>query len=147
MARPEPTSPDQAAPAGDSLRWTVHPAATQKTRATLVAAFVGLSAVLAWSLSESIWIGVLAGLWLGFALRAFFLPRTYVLDEQGAVEDGPLQTPRRIAWEQVRRVLRDSHGLFLSERLTDSRLLPQRGLYLRTRDNAPEVRAWIEART
>ena len=88
--------------------------------------------------------GVAGLVFLAVSLRAFFLPRTYALDELGAEERGPLTATRRLAWSAVRRIDTGRFGVHLSPRRTDSRLLPQHGLFLRTHGNRDEVTRFLE---
>ena len=137
-----PTTPAASAP----VRWTVHPAASERARSLLVLAAIVIAAALAAAVTGSDGLGLVAALALAWSLRAWFLPRTFVLDAQGASEDGPLARTRRLPWAAVRRAVREPHGLYLSTRLTVSRWLPDRGLFLRTADNAEEVDRAVRAR-
>ena len=128
------------------LRWTVHPAAQDRARAAVVLGVVLLAGLLAFAASRSPLLSTAGSLFLLASLRSFFLPRTYVLDAAGAREEGPLGTPRRLAWSDVRRVTRDRHGLHLSPFFQDSRWRSDRGLFLRTRGNAERVAAFVAAR-
>ena len=122
-----------------SLCWTVHPAAKAPARATLVGLLVVLASLLAGSVAGSTLLAGLALVFLAVSLRSYFLPRTYELDDLGARESGPLCTSRGVRWEQVRRVRAARFGVWLAERHTDSRLLPARGLFLRTEGNRERV--------
>ena len=134
-------------PAGEPvLRWTVHPAAQDRLRAALLLAVVVVAGLLALAVSGSALLAAAGALVLLGSLRAFFLPRTYVLDEAGAREEGPLAAPRRLLWSDVRRVTRDRHGLQLSPLFHESRWRAERGLFLRTRGNAERVWAFVDAR-
>ncbi|MHC5210772.1 MAG: hypothetical protein ACYTG2_08655 [Planctomycetota bacterium] len=135
-ARPDPSS----------LRWTVHPAAREPARSLGVLALLGVATALTFSITRSVPMSVLALLVLGVSLRAFFLPRHYVLDEQGAREEGPLQAPRGLAWDKVRAVTRERHGVHISPLHRPSRWLPDRGLFLRTTGNVEDVAAFVLAR-
>ena len=127
-----------------SLTWTVHPAAESPGRAVLVALILLVAAGLAARQTGSALFGVAGLVFLAVSLRAFFLPRTYALDELGAEERGPLTATRRLAWSAVRRIDTGRFGVHLSPRRTDSRLLPQHGLFLRTHGNRDEVTRFLE---
>jgi hypothetical protein len=127
------------------LRWTVHPAAQDRAAAGVVSGIVVLAGLLAFAMSGSGLLASAGVLFLLGSLRAFYLPRTYVLDAQGAVEEGPLARPRRLAWSEVRRVSRARHGLQLSALFQESRWRPQPGLFLRTAGNAESVAAFVAA--
>lgn len=131
----------QATPDRDdtaTMEWTVHPAAERPLRALIVAVVLLAAAALAARASGSLALGIAGLAFLLLSLRAFFLPRRYVLDDRGAGEQGPLSSRQRIAWDDVRCVSPGRFGVHLSPRLTDSRLLPDRGLFLRTRIGGPD---------
>jgi hypothetical protein len=111
-----------------------------------VLAVVVLATALTWSITRSVPLAGLGLLVLGGGLRAFFLPRHYVLDETGAREEGPLQAARQLAWAQVRAVTRERHGVHISPLHRPSRWMRDRGLFLRTADNAEDVAAFVLAR-
>jgi len=134
-------------PADDQvLRWTVHPAAQDRARAAVVLGIVALAGLLAFSVAGSALLAVAGVAFLLASLRAFFLPRTYVLDAEGAREEGPLAAARRMPWSDVRRVTSARHGLHLSPLYAESRWRADRGLFLRTLDNAERVAAFVAAR-
>lgn len=120
------------------LRWRIHPAAAQPARAVAVVAVIALAAALAFSVSGSGATAVVAGLLLAGSLRSWFLPRDYVLGADGAVESGLLQTGRRVAWDHVRSISRERHGIHLSALGQPSRWVRDRGLFLRT-DGDPRL--------
>jgi len=128
------------------LRWTVHPAAQDRLRAALLLAVVAVAGLLALAVSGSALLAATGALVLLASLRAFFLPRTYVLDATGAREEGPLAAPRRLEWSEVRRVTRERHGLHLSPLFSEGRWSRDRGVFLRTRGNAERVAAYVAAR-
>ena len=127
-----------------SLRWTIHPAADEPGRASLVALAIILAGLLSWRLSGEVWLGLAGTGMIAVAVRAFFLPRTYRLDADGAAEDGPLATPRHLGWDEVRRVSRARFGIHLSPLHSVSRWLPDRGVFLRTRGNRDAVLEFVQ---
>jgi hypothetical protein len=133
-------------PGSPSLRWTVHPAASEPARTALVLAVVVLAAVFTLTLSRSALVASASAAILLGSLRAWFLPRSYVVDEAGAHEQGPLQAPRSLDWEQVRSVTRERHGVHLSPLHGRRRWLPDRGVFLRTDRNTEEVARFVRAR-
>lgn len=137
-----PTSPNETA----VLRWTVHPAAQERGKAGVVSAIVAVAGLLAFAASGSALLALLGVLFLLGSLRAFYLPRTYVLDGQGAREEGPLARPRRLSWSEVRRVTRARNGLQLSPLFSESRWRAEDGLFLRTAGNEERVAAFVAAR-
>ncbi|HTE05736.1 MAG TPA: hypothetical protein VK824_06020 [Planctomycetota bacterium] len=130
------TIAEPGAPGGQRLSWTVHPAAAQPLRAAALLAVIALASALAFSVSGAALPAIVAAVLLAGSLRAWFLPRTYVLDEQGAAERGPMQAGRRLAWSEVRAVSRERHGIHLSPLHGASRRVPDRGLFLRTDGDA-----------
>jgi len=135
------TEPPSAS--AEELRWTVHPASQQKARSVAVAAIVLVAAGLCARVTDSAGAGVFALALLLLSLRAWFLPRTYLLDRDGAGTGGPLCRPQRLAWSDVRRVSAGPGFVHLSPRHSDSRLLPDRGLLLRTACNRAQVSAFV----
>jgi hypothetical protein len=140
-----PMSDSAPAPTAAELRWTVHPAGRQPGRALGVAGIILLATLLSWRVTGSLFMGLFALLILAGSLRSWFLPRTYVLDGSGAAERGPLCLPRRLGWSEIRRVSKGASGVHLSPRHTESRLLPDHGLLLRTGGNRDEVLAVVNA--
>lgn len=136
-------APESASPAGGDhaplLRWTVHPAAQSPARALLVASLIAGVSLLAAQLSVSPEFGLLALVFLAFSLRAFFLPRTYEFDADGAQESGPLCATRRVAWAELKQVRAVRFGVWLGERHNSSRMLPAHGLFVRTQGNRSAV--------
>jgi hypothetical protein len=140
------TGTDSRPTCAPQLSWTVHPAAQDPARALVLAAVVVLAALLAWTVTRSVTVSAAGVLFLLGSLAAFFLPRTYVLDERGAAERGPLRPERRLAWEAVRSVTRERHGVHLSPLHRPSRWTVDRGLFLRTPGNAEDVTRFALAR-
>jgi hypothetical protein len=136
-----------ARPNPPTLSWTVHPAVRDPARTVALVGIVGLAILLTWTLTRSPPLAALAAAGLLGSLRAWFLPRRYVLDERGARVEGPLLSARGIAWERVRAVTRERHGVHVSPLHRSSRWLPDRGLFLRTDDNAADVAAFVASRT
>ena len=132
-------------PRDDELSWTVHPAADQPMMAAIVGLVVVVATALAVQVSGLPLVGLAGGLLMILSLRAFYLPRHYALDDHEAREHGPLCSDHRMPWGEVLRVTEMRDGVHLSPRLTDSRLLPDRGLYLRTRGNRDAVLAFAES--
>jgi len=128
------------------LAWTIHPAAQRPGEAVGVALVVALAAALAARLTGSWTAGILAAVLLGASLRAYFLPCRFELDRRGARARGALLGDRALAWEAVRRVVRERHGVHLSTVHSPSRLVRDRGLFLRTAGNRDAVAAFASRR-
>lgn len=140
-------SRDLAPPDAGEISWSVHPAAEQRGRTLAVVAVLAVAALLTFRVSGSALLGATALLVLLLSVRAWFLPRRYVLDRRGASESGPLCRTRRLDWTMVRRVQAARAGIHLSPRHAESRLLPDRGLFLRTAANNAAVLAAVQAWT
>lgn len=141
------TDPEPAPTGAQRLSWTVHPAARDPARAAVVALVVALAALLAWSVTRSVAVTAAGAALLLGSLAAFFLPRTYVLDESGAAEHGPLRPLRRLSWDAVRCVTRERHGVHLSPLFRPSRWTVDRGLFLRAPENAEDVARFARQRS
>jgi hypothetical protein len=126
------------------LRWTVHPAGDNPPQGFAVAAVIFIASVLTWRVSGSTLVGLFALVLLSASLRAFFLPRRYTLDAEGAAESGPLCRRQTMAWDSVRRVSASRFGLQLSALHNTSRLVAERGLFLRTSGRQEQVRAFVD---
>ena len=146
MASPS-TVPDPAPPGAQRLSWTVHPAAQDPARAAVLVLVIALAALLAWSFTRSLVVTAAGVALLLASVSAFFLPRTYVLDESGAAEHGPLRPLRRLAWDAVRCVTRERHGVHLSPLFRPSRWTVDRGLFLRAPANAEDVMLFARRRS
>jgi len=140
------TDRPELAPDATHLQWTVHPAAGDPARSALLVLIVALAAAVVWALTRSVMLTALAGALMLASLRAWFLPRTYRLDGEGAAESGPLQAPRRLLWSDVRRVTPERHGVHLSPLHRQRAILPDRGLFLRTAGDNQRVVDFVRAR-
>ena len=133
------SGPTEFAEPGPVLRWTVHPASRAPVRTAALGTLVlVIGPLVAWSTGYFA-VGAFAVVALGASLRPWFLPRTYELDARGARETGPLSPARELPWQDVRRVSRSRFGIHLSPIHSDSRVLPDKGLFLRL-DGAPRER-------
>jgi hypothetical protein len=143
---PHVAGPDPSGGQGlqaNELRWVVHPAGDNPAQAFALAAIMAVAAVLCWRVSGSVVLSSLGLVFLGASLRSFFLPRSYRLDTNGASESGPLCTPRTLSWESVRRVSPGPLGLHLSLLHSSSRLVPDRGLFLRAPRRQQQVADFV----
>jgi len=145
VSTPNPGNDPTPASASE-LSWTVHPAAQDPARAAVLAAVVLLAALLAWAVTRSAALTAAGVALLLASLAAFFLPRTYVLDDAGAAERGPLHRERRLDWRAVRCVTRERHGVHLSPLRRPSRWTVDRGLFLRAPADADAVVAFVQRR-
>ena len=131
-----------ADPAPGELTWRAHPARERIGAAlltlTAVAALSGLAALM----MQSVWWGLLAAVMLLVPLRSFFLPSRYRLDEHG-IAVHRCGMVRRFRWKDVRRLLFDSRGAFLSRRSRATALDPYRGMHVLFSGNRQQVVACI----
>ena len=130
---------------GPGLAWTVHPAADDPLRAVCLVGVMAIASLIAYRLTESGLFAVFTLIVLMLSLRAFFLPRHYTLDAEGAGETGPLCAPRRLGWPDVRKVARSRFGVYLSTLHSNSRFVRDRGLFLRTAGNRQQVQDFIHS--
>lgn len=127
----------------EELVWTVHPAGDKPAHGLAVGAVIAVATLLCWRVTESLTLTALAVVFLAGSLRSFFLPRRYRLDAEGASESGPLCQPRTLAWSSIRRVSQGPSGLHLSLLHSTSRLVPDRGLFLRTPGRRQQVADFV----
>lgn len=137
-------TPSASAAVDDELLWTVHPAGDHPAQGLAVGAVVAVAVLLCWRVSGSLTLAALALAFLGGSLRAFFLPRRYRLNAGGASESGPLCRTRTLTWNAVRRVSASPFGLHLSLLHSTSRLLPDRGLFLRAPGCRQQVADFVD---
>ena len=131
-------------PLNPEFRWHAHPAAER------VAAAVGGSAIVlalsgaAWLAGSSVWWAILTAAVLVGALRRFYLPSEFSIDDEGITARTGI-TKRRMAWCDVRRFAVDDAGGFLSCRARRSWLDPGRGLHILFGQDRPGVLERIRA--
>ena len=128
----------------EELVWTVHPAGDKPAQGLAVGAVIAVATLLCWRVTQSLTLTLLAVVFLAGSLRSFFLPRLYRLDAEGASESGPLCQPRTLAWASIRKVSLGPGGLHLSLLHSTSRLVRDRGLFLRTPGRSREVADFVE---
>jgi hypothetical protein len=144
MLSPNDPQPEPAPPR--TLRWRSWPLTENLPRSILrVALFLGLCALVGVGFGG--WeYALLAMVLVGLSLLRFFLPTTYVLDEQAATAR-VLGPARKLPWSQVRRVGVGPAGVFLSPFERPSRLDSFRGMFLRFAHNADEVTSFVRKQT
>jgi hypothetical protein len=123
-----PLPPQTAHPAAE-FTWRAHPALERRVPAALGAVLVLGVAGAVYASSGSPGWGALALLVLTAALRRFYFPSRFDIDQQGITARFPLAT-RRLRWSDVRRFVTDRHGGYLSPRPGRSRLDAYRGLHI-----------------
>lgn len=128
----------------EELVWTVHPAGDKPAQGFAVGAVIAVATLLCWRVTQSLTLTLLAVVFLAGSLRSFFLPRHYRLDAEGASESGPLCQPRTLAWDSIRKVSLGPGGVHLSLLHSTSRLVRDRGLFLRTPGRRQQVADFVE---
>jgi hypothetical protein len=124
------------------LTWSLHLARRRPRQAAAAAALILLASLVAGYGFGSPLLGALACLLLVASVSDYLFPLRFFLSENGAEARG-LVHRRRIAWSQVRRVVRDDLGVKLSPLARPSRLEAYRGIYLWFEGNAENVMAFI----
>jgi len=111
------------------LEWRVHLARRQPARALVALVLVLVAAAAAGVIMGSPVFGLVVGLLLLGAIAEHLFPIYYCVSPEG-VSARNLWSVRRMRWSQVRRCLRDDHGIKLSPLARPSRLEAYRGVYL-----------------
>ena len=117
----------------------------EPVRNLIVAAFLILTAVALWLATRNGYWVVLGVVVLLAAVRQWFLPTRYRVDDQGA-QMQLLFYRRRQDWSRIKRASANRRGVLLSPFPFPSRLEAFRGMYLRFSGNRDEVMRFIEAR-
>jgi hypothetical protein len=118
------------------LTWTVHPARQRPADAALAAAIISFAAWAVLVGLQSLLLTGLAIVILLLATAAFWLPTTYILDENGVAEQR-LGRQRMRAWSELRRYTVGSRGALLSPFARSHWLDRYRGVVLLFGDQAP----------
>lgn len=124
------------------LTWSLHLAGRHPRKAAAAVALILLASLVAGYAFASPLLGLLACLLLIASVSDYLFPLHFVLSENGAEARGLIHR-RRIAWSQVRRVVRDDLGVKLTPLARPSRLEAYRGIYLWFEGNAEQVMAFI----
>jgi len=125
-----------------TLDWISHPAFEEPWRNLIVLFFLIVTALALWLGTGSINWAVLGVIALLFAVRQWFIPTHYRLDEQG-VQVRVLCWRRRKNWSAIKRASTDRNGVLLSAFAQPSRLDAFRGMFLRFSGNREQVMAFI----
>jgi hypothetical protein len=127
---PHETDSDSAVAHGsDAVGWTAWPAAERPLRTVILLIFIAALSVLAGMIGgDVLWAATGAALLLA-TLNRWFLPTSYRFDDDDFEAGFPLRR-RSIRWKDVRRVVIDPDGGWLSARRVESRLRAGAGLDL-----------------
>jgi len=140
MQMADPAAADM--PDAPVMRWQCCPLRDEYPRSLgFVAAFVGVSVAVGVAFG-GVGYGLLATGLLAVALARYYLPTAFRLDADGAAVRFCGQT-RRLRWAQVRRVVAQRGGVFLSPFAAPSRLDSFRGMFLRFAGNGDEVTGFV----
>jgi hypothetical protein len=146
MPDPRPDSDDRTASVGESLCWRSWPVVNEWPRSAVKSGVLVVVCVAAGMAFGGVGYGLLAAAMLTLALARYFFPTRFVLDEAG-VSCRMLGSTGRLAWSQVRRVVVQRAGVFLSPLPRPSRLDSFRGVFLRFAGNAGEVTEFVGRKT
>jgi hypothetical protein len=124
------------------MEWRVHLARRRPGQAAAALVVIAAGSVCAAIGFRGWWAGALAAIVMVGSVGDFLFPIRYVIGD-AAVEARGLLLRRRVAWTQVRRVVRDELGVKLSTLRRPSRLEAYRGIYLWFEGNAADVMAAI----
>lgn len=112
-----------------ALTWSAHPARERAAATAIALGAVAALAVAAGVLGGGVGWGLLAAAFLVLALNRFLLPSRFEIDDEGITARYPLRR-QRARWTELRRVVHDRHGAFLSRRARPSRLDAFAGLHV-----------------
>ncbi len=134
---------ERAPSEGSRLEWTALPVRDDHPRSLiLVALLVVIPLGLGWWLGGTLF-GAIAFVLLVASVGGYFVPTRYVLDGRGVRVESFGRSKFR-PWDEFRNLYVHRDGVFLSPFERPSRLDPFRGLFLRFRGNAEEVRRFCE---
>lgn len=125
----EPDSDSTVVEASASAGWTAWPAAERPLRTVILLIFIAALSVLAGMIGGDVLWGATGAALLLATLNRWFLPTSYRFDEDLFEAGFPLRR-RSIGWKNVRRVVIDPQGGWLSGRRIESRLRAGAGLDL-----------------
>jgi len=129
---PPPRQPDSEpadSTASSSVGWTAWPAAERPGRTLVLLVFIAALSVLAGMIGGDLLWGVTGAVLLLSTLNRWFLPTSYRFDDDVFEAGFPLRR-RSVDWKQVRRLVIDPRGGWLSSRRVESRLRAGAGLDL-----------------
>jgi len=126
-----------------SLTWRSWPLVESKKKNLLVSSLVFAVLISIYLFSSNYGWVIFSALVLLGALRSYFLPTYYTLDEIGIFIRTPFSTQKR-AWSQICSFYVDAHGVLLSPFSHPSRLENFRGIYLRFSRNRDQVVTFLK---
>ncbi len=125
------------------LEWTVHPLkANKKVSIGLIIFLIALCTSIYFSF-DSLTFMILSVIFLVGSLSSFFLPTTYLLQNDCIIVKTIFRRFSR-QWDSFKSYYPDKNGVFLSPFLHPTRLENFRGLYVRFNDNKTEIVNFIK---
>lgn len=133
----------------EEMCWTAHPARERSAAAVTASCVVLCAAVLVYLVFDGLWWGVGAASLLVATLNRFYFPSRFQIDDDG-ITARYLFRRQRLKWKDIRRMVCDGHGAYLSLRSRASRLDAYSGMHVlfgRQRDAVVEqLRAHLSER-
>lgn len=125
------------------LEWTVHPLkANWKVSIALIAFLIAINITIYFSF-EGITFLFLSVVFLFGSLSSYFLPTTYILNNEGITVKSIFRKSTR-NWNYFKSYYPERKGVFLSPFPQPSRLENFRGLFVRFNNNRTEVMEFIK---
>ena len=120
-----------------------HPARERPGAAVAYVAVILLAGVLAaMVMNNNAWWGLVGVSVLFLSGWTFFLPVTFIMDEEGVRKKSPFGTEEK-KWSQVKNIVADRYGVLLSPFPQPTRLAKFRGLSVQFSGNREEVLEFI----
>ena len=132
-------------PAGGGLSWSAWPAKDHPFRALVLLAALTVLGVLVRQGTHDMVLAVAGPLFVLLSVSSWLLPTGYRLTDE-ALEVRSLGVTRVRPWSEMRRVVVDEAGVFLSPFERRHWLDAYRGVRLLTGGNRDQVVAFVEAR-
>jgi hypothetical protein len=125
------------------IEWTVHPLKTNWKVSTFLIVFLLALCVSIYISFNSFAFFILSIVFLFSSLSSFFLPTTYILQDDCIVIKSLFRKQSK-QWDSFKRYYPDKNGVFLSPFLHKTRLENFRGLFVRLGNNREDVLDFIK---
>ena len=133
------------APSGKGLAWSAWPAREHPLRAAVLIAALAVLGVLVRQGTHDAVLAVAGPVFVLLSVSSWLLPTSYRLTDE-ALEVRSLGVTRARPWSEMRRVVVDEQGIFLSPFEQKHWLDAYRGVRLLTGGNRDQVVAFVEAK-
>ena len=133
------------APSGAELSWRAWPAKEHPLRAAVLIAALAVLGVLVRQGTHDAVLAVAGPLFVLLSVSSWLMPTTYRLTDE-ALEVRSLGVTRVRPWSEMRRMMVDETGIFLSPFERKHWLDAYRGVRLLTGGNRDQVVAFVEAK-